>query len=117
METNQMQRDVRPKVNGAPYLTEAIGLVIEERRRQIQLWGDQSGNHMFEWISILGEEYGELCEAVSETFLKKAIHPDKGGYDKIIKEAVHVAAVSTAIIESALRFVPDKRGSEPEAMP
>lgn len=117
MQNNQKQRDVRPKVNGAPYLTEAIGLVIEERRRQIELWRDLSGNHMFEWISILGEEYGELCEAVNETFFKNGTHPERGSYEKIIKEAVHVAAVSTAIIESALRFVPEKHRSEQEVTP
>ena len=80
----------------------AIELVVAERQRQIDLWGDQSGNHPFEWMSILGEEYGELCEAVNETCFKNAKHPERGGKEKIIKEAVHVAAVAVAIAEAAL---------------
>lgn len=65
--------------------------------------GDQSWNHPFEWISILGEEYGELCEAVNETLFENAAHPDRGGFEKIIKEATQVAAVAVAIIESIQR--------------
>lgn len=79
----------------------ALDAVKTERQRQESLWGDQSQNHPFEWMSILGEEYGELCEAVNETFFKNATHPDRGGFDKIIKEATQVAAVAVAIIESA----------------
>ena len=81
----------------------ALDMVKAERQRQESLWGDQSGNHPFEWMSILGEEYGELCEAVNETFFKNATHPDRGGFEKIIKEATQVAAVAVAIIESAQR--------------
>ena len=82
------------------YMQSAIDSVIKERLRQIELWGDQSDNHLFEWMSILGEEYGELCEAVNETCFKNGTHPERGGDEKIIKEAVHVAAVAVSIIES-----------------
>lgn len=78
----------------------AIALVKEERERQDAKWGDQSGNHPFEWMAILGEEYGELCEAVNETCFQNATHPERGGYEKIIREATQVAAVSVAIVES-----------------
>lgn len=78
----------------------AITLVKAERQRQDSLWGDQSNNHPFEWISILGEEYGELCEAINETYFKNGTHPERGGYEKIIMEATHVAAVAVALIES-----------------
>lgn len=77
----------------------ALNRVRKERCRQNLLWGEQSDNHPYEWMSILGEEYGELCEAVNETFSRRGVHPQKGGYDKIIKEATHVAAVAVAIIE------------------
>lgn len=82
--------------------TEALRLVDVERNRQETKWGDQSGNHPFEWMSILGEEYGELCEAVNETCFQNAVNQDRGGTDKIIQEASHVAAVAVAIIESQL---------------
>lgn len=86
----------------------AIQRVTEERERQMELWGDQSDNHPFEWVSILGEEFGELCEAVNETCFQNGTHPERGGQDKIIKEATQVAAVAVAIIESVMR----KKGAE-----
>lgn len=86
-----------------PHMSAAIEKVISERERQMELWGECSDNHPFEWMSILGEEFGELCEAVNETYFKNGAHPEYGGNEKIIKEAVHVAAVAVAIIESAIR--------------
>ena len=86
-----------------PHFEAAIDAVKNERLRQIKKWGADSDNHPFEWISILGEEFGELCEAVNETYFKRGTHPERGGQDKIIKEASQVAAVAVAIIESAMR--------------
>ena len=86
-----------------PHMDVAIEKVIFERTRQMKLWGECSDNHPFEWMSILGEEFGELCEAVNETYFKNGIHPECGGNEKIIKEAMHVAAVAVAIIESSVR--------------
>ena len=46
----------------------ALVLVNIERENQNDKWGDQ--NHTLpEWCTILGEEFGELCEAVNETVL------------------------------------------------
>lgn len=81
----------------------ALNCVRKERLRQNAIWGDRSRNHPFEWMSILGEEFGELCEAVNETFFKIGKHPDRGGNEKIIEEATQVAAVAVAIIEAAQR--------------
>lgn len=85
-----------------PFDMKGIKLVVAERERQIDLWGDQSGNHPFEWMAILGEEYGELCEAVNETCFQNPKHPERGGKPNIVKEAVHVASVAIAIAEAAL---------------
>ena len=90
--------DVRPVVHTKT--ENALDMVRAERDRQNSLWGDQSNNHPFEWISILGEEYGELCEAVNETCFQNGTHPERGGRDKIIKEATHIAAVAVEIIEA-----------------
>ena len=90
--------DVRPVVHTKT--ENALDMVRAERDRQNSLWGDQSNNHPFEWMSILGEEYGELCEAVNETCFQNGTHPERGGRDKIIKEAAHIAAVAVAIIEA-----------------
>ena len=81
-------------------MTQAMFSVLRERDRQNKKWGDQSGNHPFEWISILGEEFGELCEAVNETYLQNGDKPERGGLEKIRKEAVQVAAVAVAFIEA-----------------
>ena len=86
-----------------PFDMKGIKLVVAERERQIDLWGDQSGNHPFEWMAILGEEYGELCEAVNETCFQNPKHPERGGKPNIVKEAVHVASVAIAIAEAALK--------------
>jgi len=85
-------------------MKKAIDLAIAERRRQIEKWGNQSGNHPFEWMSILMEEVGELAEAVNETcFASPHVKPERGGNDAILREAVHVAAVALAIAEAVLR--------------
>lgn len=81
----------------------ALKRIRAERDRQKILWGDTSDNHPFEWASILGEEFGELCEAINETYFHNGKHPEKGGQGKIIKEATHVAAVAVAIMEQAQR--------------
>ncbi len=93
----------------------ALAMVRAERQRQDSLWGDKSGNHSFEWISILGEEYGELCEAVNETYLQNAANSNRGGIEKIVKEATHVAAVAVAIIEASLT-APQRRTKRNEPL-
>ncbi len=80
----------------------ALALVREERKRQFELYGDQSGRSCFEFLAILGEEYGELCEAVTETYINGR-HPERGGLENIVKEAVHVAAVAVQMIEALNR--------------
>ena len=83
---------------------DAIQLVTAERKRQNKKWGDQSGNHPFEWMSILMEEVGELAEAVNETcFKSEHAKRERGGRAAILREAVHIAAVATAIAESVLK--------------
>lgn len=80
----------------------ALALVTAERKRQFELYGDQSGRSCYEFLAILGEEYGELCEAVTETFMSGR-HPERGGMENIVKEAVHVAAVAVQMIEALNR--------------
>jgi len=77
-----------------------LELVAAEREHQNMKWGDQSWNHPFEWMSILAEEVGELAEAVNETCFENGKNRDRGGVERIIHEAVQVAAVAVAIIES-----------------
>ena len=70
----------------------ALADVIHERLRQEAKWGQQ--NHdPFTYITILGGEYGELCQA--------ALHSRFGGpaASKLREEAIHTAAVALAIVE------------------
>ena len=81
----------------------AIMLVDAERSRQDAKWGEQ--NHAPEkWASILGEEYGEYCQAVNETIFDNGPEErKKGGYDNLLKELTQVAAVAIAHMECLMR--------------
>jgi imidazoleglycerol phosphate dehydratase HisB len=71
--------------------------------RFYRICGNQDENHPFEWVSILGEEFGEFCEAVNEScFNTVHVKREKGGKAHIIEEAVQVAAVAVAIVEAML---------------
>ena len=72
-------------------LSTVILMVVTERIRQKKLWGEQDHDAPF-WLSILGEEFGEVCRAVYE-----------GKTDEYVTELVHVAAVAVQMIECELR--------------
>lgn len=75
-------------------MTDALLSVMAERIRQDELWGEQ--NHdPFEYLTILGEEFGETCQAALET----KYGGDHGGLAKLRNEAVQTAAVALAIVE------------------
>jgi NTP pyrophosphatase (non-canonical NTP hydrolase) len=77
-------------------LEQIIRDIRKERMRQDRKWGEQ--NHPLEkWTGILGEEYGELCQAINETIFDNGT--DLGGYKNIRKEAIQVAAVAISIIQ------------------
>ena len=76
-----------------------ICAIKNERTRQDKKWGEQ--NHLpHYWTGILGEEYGEFCEAVNETVFNNGPEEQlKGGYENMRKEAIHVAAVALGFLE------------------
>ena len=79
-------------------------MILLERHRQLAKWGDQSTRSWGDWCMILGEEYGELCEAMYETAIQtQHSKPERGGLDAIRREAVQVAAVAMAIVEATVR--------------
>jgi hypothetical protein len=83
----------RPNIGGY-YPTEALFSILQERLAQDAKWGEQ--NHdPFLYLTILGEEYGELCNAALET----RFGGDNGGLDNLRTEAVQTAAVAMAVVE------------------
>jgi len=83
--------------------TGALLLVDMEHNRQEAKWGEQ--NHAPQlWTGILGEEYGEYCQAVNETVFDNGPNEKlKGGYNRMITELTHVAAVAVGAMESLMR--------------
>lgn len=72
--------------------------VKEERAAQDKKWGEQN-HHLPLWATILGEEYGEFCQAVNETVLYNTDKKHLGGIENIKKELIQIAAVAIATIE------------------
>ena len=62
--------------------------VMRERVRQDTKWGEQNHAAAY-WLSILGEEFGEVCRAVCEN-----------DADSYREELVHVAAVAVSMVEA-----------------
>jgi len=96
-------RDLKEhKILNATTRAEALTLIHVERSRQDELWGEQ--NHSQQgWTGILGEEFGEYCQAVNETYLNNATKKHEGGYENMLKELTHVAAVAVGAMESLMR--------------
>ena len=95
-------------VNPMEFRGKALVLIHDERNRQDAKWGEQ--NHPPEkWVGILGEEFGEYCQAVNETvFDNGETERPKGGYDQMMEELTHVAAVAIGAMESLMRNKGDK---------
>jgi len=70
--------------------------IIHERERQNRKWGIQR-HSLGEWLGILGEEFGEVCQAINRIhFPRDAKETDA---DNLYEELIHVAAVAVAIAE------------------
>ena len=76
-----------------------LSMVDDERNRQNQLWGFPQRNNLAEWGCILAEETGELCKELND------MHFSKGSKERIITEAIQVAAVAVSIIEHMELFI------------
>ncbi|MCR9040913.1 MazG-like family protein [Bacillus sp. L381] len=71
--------------------------VLIERRKQNEKWGIQ--RHSFgDWLMILGEEFGEVCEAMQRN---KAWGKKTDAHD-LSKELIQLAAVASAIAEHVI---------------
>lgn len=68
--------------------------VFLERIRQNKLWGKQR-HSKGDWLMILGEEYGEVCQAMQ----KNKNWGKESDANNLYEELIHVAAVAVAIAE------------------
>lgn len=68
-----------------------------ERVRQDSKWGKQNC-HDFEWVSILGEEFGEAAREANEANFVSG--KNRGNFAKLRAELIQVAAVAVAWVEA-----------------
>lgn len=73
--------------------------VVQERARQNALWGEQ--NHdSGTWALILGEEFGEACEAALGARFSTNALKAKDHANNLRSELIQVAAVAQAWVEA-----------------
>ena len=78
---------------------EALALIMSERLRQDERWGQQ--NHgPYKWLAIINEELGEFSQAVLDT----EYGGKNGGMGNVEKELVQFVAVGIAILQCLQRF-------------
>lgn len=68
--------------------------VLKERERQNEIWGLQR-HPLGTWLAILGEEFGEVCQAIQQG----SVACKETDADDLYTELIHVAAVASAIAE------------------
>ena len=73
-----------------------IESIREERQKQDKKWGTPQRNRNIEWLAILGEEQGELCEAVLAWHFGAGPSSHSG---RMHDELIQVIAVGVAWLE------------------
>lgn len=77
-------------------LDKLIQLIKAENKHQIEKWGIQ--NHtIFEWLTFITEELGELANAISEEKFRN------GSKEDVVNEAIQTATLSLKIAEMYLQ--------------
>jgi NTP pyrophosphatase (non-canonical NTP hydrolase) len=77
---------------------EIIDLILAERKSQDDKWGEQD-HDLATWCLILGEEVGEVNQAV----LENRFDSPKYSIDDVKLELIQVAAVAVSMLESINR--------------
>jgi hypothetical protein len=78
-----------------PLMQKVIKDVGNERLRQLEKWGKQRYDPG-PWLAILGEEFGEVCEASALIIFGQGKETDA---NDLYTELIHLAAVSVAWAE------------------
>lgn len=77
-----------------------------ERERQDKKWGAQRDHSLPDWMTILGEEYGETCQEALRVHFGKVSEQD------FIEEMIQVAAVCVAALENLHYTIDRYNGAE-----
>lgn len=80
-----------------------INEIIAERDRQEQKWGEQYHEFSY-WYAILGEEFGEVGQAIQ---IGSEAHKSTDA-NNLYKELIQVAAVATAMAEQVIHDESEK---------
>ena len=89
--------------------------ILQEREWQIAKWGTPQHEHAW-WYVILGEEVGEVANALQEVEDKKSADIAEQ-LQAMFAEIVQVAAVATAWGEQVLRLIMEDGQRFPEDLP
>lgn len=81
-------------------MNQQLESIAAERKRQDQKWGEQNHSPLF-WLSIIGEEYGEMCKEANEFEFSGDIQRMKD----LQQEAIQCAACCVAMVESIDRNI------------
>lgn len=84
-------------LTAAPLMRAVLNDVLDERHEQLQKWGKQRYENYGAWLAILGEEFGEVSEAVGPLMGLRTNKPTDA--DDIYTELIQVAAVAVAWAE------------------
>lgn len=76
-----------------------LGEIVLERQRQNKKFGVQD-HTPYKWLSIIGEEYGESCEAALELDHTKSVTEFLSKAELLRDELLQVAASAVAAIEN-----------------
>ena len=80
--------------------------ILKERHRQISKWGD-SDYVWDKYIRIMGEEFGEACEAIEDHDNTKDVYEEIPALQHLRDEVVQVAAVAARMIQNIDRRLGD----------
>lgn len=97
-EVGDKQRPLDTLVSEVLSRLRRASAILDERDRQDEKWGPQD-HSLFEWVTILTEEVGELAAAALGHTFGTAQHPDLDWR----KEAVQIAALALAMLEQPTR--------------
>ena len=98
----QEQKELEHNIlrGGRSVMLDTLDRIAYERGSQDRKWGEQDHTPA-EWVSILGEEYGEVCNVVNQT-IEPAVHvPLNSAHYEY--ELIQIAAVCVAAIECIRR--------------